>query len=157
MFDLKCKCPLYAWGTDEHGDRIRKSLGTRSYERGIERFNALLSGETGRSSKSPTDAVRQFIRSKSKTGEVHRRKLRLRLEKMFWPYCRDELRIEFVDEIAVESLDDFLVWRNLAGTTMRKELETLRTFVEFCRKRKWCEENVAKDVDPPKNLKLTEL
>jgi len=58
-----------------------------------------------------------------------------------------------VDRLTLESLDAYRATRKLKPLTWSKELQLLRTFFEFCRKRKWCEENPAKDMEMPSDPK----
>lgn len=60
-------------------------------------------------------------------------------------------------ELRVEHLDGYRVSRKVARTTAQKELETLRQFFSFCLERKWIEDNPAKRIKSPKNIKPSEV
>lgn len=56
----------------------------------------------------------------------------------------------------LEFLDAHRLSRKIAASTWRVELQNLRPFWNFCIKRKWCEENPAKEMDMPKDSKPNE-
>jgi integrase/recombinase XerC len=53
-------------------------------------------------------------------------------------------------------MDAFRVGRKLGALTARSELQVLRQFFGFCVSRKWASENVAKQVETPRNIKPTD-
>src|SRR5262249_18466779 len=55
-----------------------------------------------------------------------------------------------------EHLDAFRATRRLSPTTSTKELQTLRQFLGFCLERRWAEDNPAKRVKLPRNVKPEE-
>ena len=64
-------------------------------------------------------------------------------------FC-DASDTRYVQEISLGTLTDFRASRPVALSTSSKELETLRAFCAFARKRGWLPENYAKDLAPPK-------
>jgi integrase/recombinase XerC len=58
-----------------------------------------------------------------------------------------------VDQFTLEHLDGYRATRKLNALSWSKELQFLRTFFAFCIKRKWCEENPAKDMEMPPDPK----
>jgi hypothetical protein len=60
--------------------------------------------------------------------------------------------IQNIKDLGLEQLDAFRAGRIIGARTNRNELQVFRKFWTFCLKRKWVLENVAKDVDAPKNI-----
>jgi site-specific recombinase XerD len=59
-------------------------------------------------------------------------------------------------QVTVEHLDAHRAARKIAQTTSHKELQILRQFFGFCVDRQWVEENPAKKIKLPQNIKPTE-
>jgi site-specific recombinase XerD len=74
----------------------------------------------------------------------------------FHAYC-DRQGLEDLQEVTVEHLDRQRAGRKLARTTALKELKTLSLFFSFCRERNWIEDNPAKRIKTPKNIKPSEV
>lgn len=60
-------------------------------------------------------------------------------------------------ELTVEHLDAYRAGRGLSPTTSMKELQTLRQFFGFCLERKWLDENPAKKIKAPRNIRPEEV
>lgn len=65
--------------------------------------------------------------------------------------------VDDVMQITVERLDGYWASRKLSPTTSTKELQTLRQFFWFCRERRWVEDNSAKKIKLPRNVKPSEI
>ena len=108
------------------------------------------STQTGITVRSLSDAVESYL------GDCRARNLaestitsyRKTLEYLT-DFCKgNELRQ--IQEVDLGILTDFRASRNVKASTSGKELETLRAFCAFAKKRRWIEENYAKELEPPK-------
>jgi len=70
----------------------------------------------------------------------------------FRTYC-EGAGLRDIMQVGVEDLDAYRASRNLAPTTCLRELGTLRQFFGFCQDRRWIEENPAKKIKPPRNIR----
>ena len=71
-------------------------------------------------------------------------------------FCEDR-NIDSVGELTTDHLDAFRAGRALKPITSSKELELLRQFCGFCCDRKWCQENMAKRIKSPRNIKPNDV
>jgi integrase/recombinase XerC len=71
-------------------------------------------------------------------------------------FC-DEHGLDSVAEVTTEQIDLFRASRGLKQITSSKELEILRLFCGFCFDRKWANENVAKRLKSPRNIKPNDV
>lgn len=142
-----------------NGKRIRKSVELRDWIRAIKRIEKWQ--ETPQESiRLPT--MRESI--ESYLGDCLPRNLKASTvgsyEKTFEhleAFCRSRGVIH-VDQIDLSLLTDFFVLakseegtpRPIKPSTSSKELETLRAFCAFAKKRGWIQENHAKELDPPR-------
>ena len=65
--------------------------------------------------------------------------------------------MRYVDQIGVETLDGYALWRNKQNWTWIKEIEILRQFFEFCREREWMRTNPAKVLKRPRLLEPNDV
>lgn len=151
----KCNCPIHTDGT-WRGQRIRISMDTGNKDRAKRRlsaYEAKLDG--GGLSKPVADAVALFLDYKRNIGAPATITKYTRALERFAQFCKDN-GIDTVEEIALEHLDQFRMMRKLASISWAKELELLSSFLRFCTKRRWCGENVAADMERPKQIKKRE-
>lgn len=146
---LKCRghCPLRICGTVD-GRRIRKSLKTRDLQRAARRISDLDQEAVGRPRKTLEDAVAAFQALNSKKTSETQRKYS-RVLRYLSEYCAQQ-KLRCVDQITVEVLDGYTLWRNKENWTWLKEVEILRKFFNFCRERDWIRKNPAKSIERPK-------
>jgi site-specific recombinase XerD len=71
-------------------------------------------------------------------------------------YCADA-GLDDIMQLTIEHLDAFRARRKLSPITSTKELQTLRQFFGFCLERHWTEENPAKKIKLPRNVKPEEV
>jgi site-specific recombinase XerD len=71
-------------------------------------------------------------------------------------FCENR-HIDSMAELTTDHLDVFRAGRALKPITSSKELELLRQFCGFCCDRKWCQENVAKRIKSPRNIKPNDV
>ncbi len=93
----------------------------------------------GRPRKALSDAIEAFQAQRAEHAPETRRKYK-RVLTFLSDYCaREPLR--YVDQIAVENLDGYALWRNKTNWTWIKEIEILRQFFSFCIDREWTRKN----------------
>jgi site-specific recombinase XerD len=143
----KCGCPIWVYG-EVQGGVIRESMKTRDWGRANRR---LAKRETGAQAKPITEAIAAFVEYCSYLEPSTLRKYRNVLNQLA-SFCR-EAAAHDVSDVTVELLDRYRAGRKLSKTTATKELQTLRQFLGFCLKRKWTEENPAKEIKAPSNIK----
>ena len=153
---LKCNCPLWADGYIGGKRVLRQSLKTRDMARARKHAVSLESPDA-QTFKPVGDAIDGFLEHcesealKISTVRRYRNTLnRLR------PFC-EARRIDAMAELTADHLDAFRAGRALKPITSSKELELLRQFCGFCSDRKWCPENVARRIKPPRNIKPNDV
>jgi integrase len=62
-----------------------------------------------------------------------------------------------VRELGIDQLDAFYAERGVSRSTKVREIQTLRSFFDFCVDRRWREDNPARKIKPPKGLKPNEV
>ena len=149
----KCKCPVWCDG-DLNGKRYRKSLGTTDWGRAGRRASKL--EEPGAKLPKPiSEAIEAFQVSVAdhapSTISKYKRVLR------FFGTLVASRGLRNMDEIGVEDIDAYRASRTISGVTWLKELEILRQFFQFCKLRKWADDNPPSAVDKPKNIKSAEV
>jgi integrase len=144
----KCTCPVWCDGYID-GKRVRKSLKTRDWAR-AKRIMAGLEADVseGRERKTVADAAELFLDS-LELAASSRRKYQHRMDCLceYFPDSRT------MDQIDLADLDAYKRNRAISSLTWSKELETLRSFWAFCTARKWCDENIARQMKAPRNVR----
>ena len=153
---LKCHCPLWADGYVNGKRVLRQALGTRDMARARRKAVSLEDPDAGLY-KSVEDAVRAFFHHCESDGlKVSTRvKYRNTLGQL-GIFCATH-DIGDVREITAENLDAFRGWRGLKPITAVKELQLLRQFCGFCVDRKWAQDNVARRIKAPRNVKPNDV
>jgi site-specific recombinase XerD len=146
---VKCNCPIWADG-ELNGKRYRKSLGLRDWQRAIRKLAALEAPDAIQW-KPLKDAIETFFQHHANLEASTVRKYRNVLDHL--QEFATARKIEALCEFTIDQLDAYRASRKLSSTTSTKELQTLRQFFGFCVRRKWIAENLAKDIDPPKNAR----
>jgi integrase/recombinase XerD len=145
----KCSCPIWLYGgVGPSGKPIQRSLKLRDWSRALRQL------EEQTTTPIKTSAPTLFLAVESYIVDCRRRALAEStilsygntLERLL-DYCGAGFRLDRLD---LAKLSDFQSHRRVRPSTTAKELETLRAFCHFCRKRKWIEQNPAADLDPPK-------
>jgi len=153
----KCRCALWATGTLE-GKPYRKSLKTRSFERGQQIVRELEGGKAPQESPGSTplkDALEAFI-ADCESRNLNSSTLRK------YRALRDNLTAHFqvatsLAECSTEGLRDFRQHRKLGPRTAAKELERIRAFFRFCVDNGWLQVNPAKPIKAPQAKSLPRL
>lgn len=144
----KCACPLWARGTVT-GTPIRKTLDTINIELAHRKARQLEDEiTTGKVRKAVADAADAFLvtRSIERSTMTKYRRIMARLVE----FAGAE-GIATIDRFRLDQLDEYRRGRAICELSWQKELQLLRTFFDFCRKRKWCEENIAREMEMPKD------
>jgi len=153
---LKCSCPLWADGYI-HGKRVlRQSLKTRDMARARKHAVALESSDT-QTFKPIADAVIAFLEHCESEGLKFStvRKYRNSLNHLK-AFCETR-KIDAIGELTTDHLDAFRAGRALKPISSSKELQLLRQFCGFSFDRRWANENAAKRIKPPRNIKPNDV
>jgi integrase/recombinase XerD len=158
----KCSCPIWCDG-ELHGKRTRESLETRDWARAIKRLEKLETGPEGtRILVSVAEGIASYLgdcRARNLAGSTIESYTKT-LEHLSG-FCVSK-GIRRMDGIDLGVLTDFRAGRTvpardeneaprpISPSTSSKELETLRAFCAFAKKRGWLPENFARDLVPPK-------
>ena len=146
----KCTCPIWCDG-EVAGKRRRESLKTRDWARAVKRAENLETGPEGtRIIVSIADAINSYLgdcRARNLAGSTIEGYTKT-LEHLV-DFCASK-GIRAMDGIDLGALTDFRAGRKVKPSTSSKELETLRAFCAFAKKRGWLPENFARDLVPPK-------
>jgi integrase len=145
----KCSCPIWCDG-ELDGRRVRESLKTRDWQRAIRKMAAREDPKAPRV-KPLAEAITAFQNHILSLEDSTRREYKNVLVK-FRTYC-EGAGLRDIMQVGVEDLDAYRASRNLAPTTCLRELGTLRQFFGFCQDRRWIEENPAKKIKPPRNIR----
>ena len=148
----KCSCPIWLDGI-LYGKRYRRSASTRDWQKAKRKRDTLESPDSP-IWKPVDEAVGAWLNHKeiADSSRLRYQRIMRRLEE----FCR-ALDIEAMCEFTLELLDRFRASRRLARTTSARELQVLRQFFGFCKKRKWVTENWAKELEPPADPKPREV
>jgi len=130
-----------------NGHRVRRSLKARDLQRAARRLSEMEEEALGRPRKLLADAVDAFQAQHAEHAPETRRKYK-RVLACLTQYCTQE-SLRFVDQITVENLDGYALWRNKTNWTWIKEIEILRQFFGFCMEREWTRKNPAKALKTP--------
>jgi site-specific recombinase XerD len=150
---VKCNCPVWCDG-ELSGRRVRESLKTRDWQRAIRRLAEKEDPKAPRV-KPIVEAISAFQNHILPLEESTRREYKNVLVK-FQTYCAAE-GLQDLMQLTVEHLDGYRASRELAPTTALRELGTLRQLLGFCQDRGWIEENIAKKVKGPRNVRPEEV
>ena len=144
--ESRCRCPLWACGMVDQR-RVRLSLKTRDLQRAARRLTEIEDRISGKPRKTVCDAVSAFqVQHEGKAPETKRKYKRI-LE-FFGDFCANA-SIHYLDQVNVEAMDRYTLWRAKAGWAWVKEVELLTQFFEFCRDREWTAKNPARSLKRP--------
>ena len=149
----KCSCPIWCDG-DLDGRRYRRTLKTHDWQRAIRKLATIEDPKTPRL-QPIKDAITAFEQHIFSLEPSTQRKYKNVLHQ-FMAHCENK-GVHDVIDIRVDTLDRYRASRKIARTTAQKELETLRQFIGFCRDRNWTDDNPAKKIKTPKNIKPAEV
>src|SRR5579872_360655 len=153
---LKCRgrCPVWACGMVD-GRRVRLTLKTRDLDRARRRLLEMEDRTGGALRKTLTVAIEAFHAQREGKGSETKRKYK-RILAFLQTFCED-LKITFVDQVGVESMDRYDLWRRKDGWAWIKEREILVQFFDFCRDRGWTTKNPATSLRRPRMLEANDV
>ena len=165
----QCSCPVWVDGPHPTtGDRVRRSVGTRDWSRAkrlLDRWESDQRSIDAPAKKYPTvaAAIESYLRDCRRrhlspaTTNGYQRSLN-----HFGRFCQ----LPDITELDVKTIRDFASARAEAegrrgeftsARTLRKEIEHVRAFCEFCVESEWLKMNPARKVKPPKDDSLPTL
>jgi integrase/recombinase XerD len=151
--DYRCKCPIWVSGTLPSGERVRKALKGRDWNRAqdlVRRWEVDGAEPTKRSRVTIEECREKFMqdaRSQSLSYETTRKYEHLFKQLEAFAKLKG---IRFVDELDLSTLDDFRSsWKD-AALSASKKLERMRSVFKFALARKWVSENPALHLKGPK-------
>jgi site-specific recombinase XerD len=103
----------------------------------------------------PSPAAMAFHAQHAEHASETRRKYK-RVLGCLTTYCTQE-SLRFVDQVTVENMDGYALWRNKTNWTWIKEIEILRQFFAFCMEREWIRKNPAKALKRPRLLQANDV
>jgi integrase/recombinase XerC len=148
----KCACVVWVRG-HANGRPVRKTLKTRNWAvagRKLTELEIDLAG--GKQRQTVPRAIAAFLASFGDDIQPATKRKYRHFMGCFEAFC-EAREITTVDEVDVIALDSYKIWRSLSPLTWSKELQLLRSFFAWCAKRKWCDENPAKEMRMPKDPK----
>jgi len=148
-----CSCPIWCDG-QLNGVDYRKALKVRDWQRAIRKLAALEDPKAPRV-QPIAEAVKAFENHILSLKSSSQRKCKNVLAKL-QEYAKRE-GLHDVCQLTVERLDAYRAGRAISPTTSGKELQTLRQFFGFCLERRWTEENPAKRIKAPRNIRPPEV
>jgi len=153
---LKCrgKCPLKICGT-VNGRRVRKSLKTRDLQRAARRLAEMDEESHGRPRKLLGEAIEAFHAQHAEHASETTRKYR-RVLHFLSTYCL-ERSLDHVEQVGIETMDGYNLWRDKDNWTWIKEIEILRQFFSFCMDREWTTKNPAKSLKRPRLVEANDV
>jgi site-specific recombinase XerD len=138
-----------------NGKRIRTSLKTRDLQRAARRLVEMEEEALGRPRKRLDDAIAAFKAQHAQHAAETQRKYK-RVLKYLAEYCVRE-SVHYVDQVTVESIDGYALWRDKTNWTWIKEIEILRQFFAFCIDREWGRKNPARALKRPHLLEANDV
>src|SRR5579859_2135361 len=148
-----CQCPIWVDGFLS-GQEIRESLKVRDWQRAQEviREWEIDDRRTQRQQTRATivDAQKKFMTDaearKLNQATLYKYRLLFRHLDIF----AEAYKLEFLDQLDLDTLATFRAAWTEGPRTSLKKLERLRAFLRFAEKRKWIESNPAVDLKAPK-------
>jgi hypothetical protein len=152
----RCNCPVWCYGVIE-GKEVRKSMKMRDWKRALE--------TTERWNKSLPDAVPIVTVKDAVDAFIRHRKMRnmtdstIASHRKTFVHLVDLCGSKPITSVTLDMLtrlQEFPIFtpnrkgskpRAIQPSTLNKELKSLRALFAFAAKRKWCEKNVATDLE----------
>ncbi len=135
--------------------RVRLSLKTRDLQRAARRLTEIEDRISGKPRKTIADAVSAFlVQHEGKAPETKRKYKRILV--LFGDFCANA-SIHYLDQVNVEAMDRYTLWRAKAGWAWVKEVELLTQFFEFCRDREWTAKNPARSLKRPRMIEANNI
>jgi integrase/recombinase XerD len=154
--EMNCNCPIWAVGR-VHGERYRKSLGTRNRQKARAKINKLLGPKPDTAPEAPAKAS-PTVSAALADHVVYLRNLRRDEStvtsyqgtfKAFEAFCGSHL-FRTVDQMNQGLFEQYMASREITPKTLGKEFQHLTSFCARGIKLGWLETNFAKSVELPK-------
>lgn len=152
--ETRCRCPLWACGMVDQR-RVRLSLKTRDLQRAARRLTEIEDRISGKPRKTIQDAVSAFRAQHEGKASETKRKYK-RILGFLGDFCANA-SIHYLDQVNVETMDSYTLWRGKAGWAWIKEVELLTQFFEFCRDREWTAKNPARSLKRPRMIEANNI
>jgi len=169
--NLRCACMKYIAGTAADGTKIRESANTTSWERArksllrmsaqrdpankplFEVANARAAEQLQQQPqrKTVTEAARQFLETKRGENVVDVAHYEGFFERQFLPWCKEQ-GILLLRDVNLEEVTKFRNSLDNRGTVKNRKISRLRSFFQFCRLRRWIDDNPAEFIKPSQEL-----
>lgn len=135
--------------------RVRLSLKTRDLQRVARRLTGIEDRVSGKPRKTISDAVSAFqVQHQGKASETKRKYKRIL--GFLLGFCANA-SIRYLDQVNVETMDRYLLWRAKSGWAWIKEVELLTQVFEFCRDREWTAKNPARSMKRPRMIEANNI
>lgn len=146
---LKCKggCRLWAY-CFEKGKRVRFSLRTADLgraQRKVQEIEQAGKPPKPERRKAVAAAIDDFLAHKGNRSSETLRKYKRHL-RLLRDFCEGS-GIVYLADLTLEALDPFVRQNRKTAPGWNKHIEHYRAFFEFAKKRKWCEENPAEEIE----------
>src|SRR5215831_4259512 len=154
--EMNCNCPIWAVGR-VHGERYRKSLGTRNRQKARAKINELLGRKPDEPPEEPAKAS-PTVSAALADHLIHLRSLRRDEStitsyqgtfKAFEAFCALRL-FRTVDQMNQGLFEQYMASRGITPKTLGKEFQHLTSFCARGIKNGWLQTNFAKAVELPK-------
>jgi site-specific recombinase XerD len=161
----RCNCLRYIAGTALDGTKFRESTGTFSWEKArkilarrmeehdptnqplIKAGAAKAQSPAPSESKTITEAVTQFMATKRGENVVDMAHYVGFFEREFLGWCKEQGLFDLA-ELNLEQITKFRNALTNTGTVKNRKTSRLRTFFDFCKDRRWINENPAARLKP---------
>jgi site-specific recombinase XerD len=110
---------------------------------------------SGKPRRTIVDAVAAFQAQHEGKAPETKRKYK-RIVGFFLSFCANA-SIHYLDQVSVEVMDRYSIWRAKTGWAWIKEVELLRQFFEFCRDREWTGKNPARSLKRPRMIEANNI
>jgi site-specific recombinase XerD len=137
------------------GKRVRMSLKTRDLQRAARRLAEMDAEALERPRKTLVEAIEAFHAQHAEHKDETKRKYK-RVLRFLSDFC-SQASLRYVDQITIETMDGYRLWRNKENWTWIKEIEILRQFFNFCIDREWTRKNPAKALKRPRLLEANDV
>src|SRR5208283_4864652 len=163
----RCNCMKYIAGTAPDGAKVRQSANTTSGERARKLLLRILAQhdpvnkplfefandhaaeqqQQQPQRKSVAEAVRQFLETKRGENVVDVAHYEGFFERQLLPWCKEQ-GIQRLRDLNLEEVTKFRNSLHNRGTVKNRKVSRLRSFFQFCRLRRWMEDNPAEFIKP---------
>jgi site-specific recombinase XerD len=124
-------------------------------QRAARRLTEMEDRIAGKPRKTIGEAVSAFESQHAHKAPETKRKYK-RIVEFFASFCA-QVSVSRLDQVNVETMDRYTVWRAKTGWAWVKEVELLTQFFEFCRDREWTAKNPARSLKRPRMIEANNI